>query len=57
MRVLKIISIKSSKLKLNISPEYGGKIISFTYDDFNIFRPIPLDKINLEKHIKEGPLP
>ena len=54
MRVLKIISIESSKLKLNITPEYGGKIINFTYDDFNIFRPIPLDKINLEEAYKGG---
>ncbi len=54
MRVLKIISIESSKLKLNVTPEYGGKIINFTYDDFNIFRPIPLDKINLEEAYKGG---
>ncbi|MDC1375759.1 hypothetical protein N8311_01530 [bacterium] len=37
-----------------MTPEYGGKIINFTYDDFNIFRPIPLDKINLEEAYKGG---
>jgi len=35
-------------------PEYGGKIINFTCDDFNVVRPIPLDKINLDKVYKGG---
>ncbi len=54
MRALKLISIESSLLKLNILPQYGGRIINFTSGDFNVFRPIPFDKINLDEAYKGG---
>ena len=54
MNNLKIIKLKNSNARLNILPDYGGKISNLSFDGFEIFRPLPIDNIELLKSSKGG---
>ena len=54
MNNLKIIKLKNSNTKLNILPDYGGKISNLSFDGFEVLRPIPTDNIELLKSYKGG---
>ena len=54
MNSLNIVKIKNDNAELNILPDFGGKISSFSFNDFNVFRPLPIDNLELLENYKGG---
>ena len=36
MKILKVITLKNKKIKLDLLPEIGGRISSLIFDDFHV---------------------